>query len=83
MNLHPPCVELSHLGQSHLEGTDGALTPLDPGLGTPQSWAPVLASQKAQLSDLGVIAPCPMPHAPCQEVIGPLMSTQGSLGPHR
>lgn len=31
MTFHPPCAEMSHCGQSHLDGPDGALTPCDLG----------------------------------------------------
>lgn len=51
-NLHPPWVELSHSGKSHLEGTDGALTPPDLGWLLHGAGTQGLASQKAQFSAL-------------------------------
>lgn len=49
VNLHPPCAEMSHSGQSHPEGTDGALTPYDLGRLFGGARAQGLASQPGQL----------------------------------
>lgn len=62
MSLHPPCEEMSHSEQSHLDGPDGALTSSDlgwvfrgagaQGLPASQSWSsgPASCSESTNLS---------------------------------
>lgn len=49
MKLHPPCTEVSHSGQSHSEGTDGALTLYDLGWVFSEARVQSLAIQSCQL----------------------------------